>query len=65
LLLILGKTLLDLSLHLAQRAVNHALSPSERPPILPDMITGGTAGSPPTPPRSAQSHPPVRSSSGD
>jgi hypothetical protein len=65
LLLIIGKTLLDLSLHLAQRAVNHALSPSELPPILPDVITDGMVGSPPTPPRSAQSHPPVRSSSGD
>jgi uncharacterized protein DUF6498 len=65
LLLIVGKTLLDLSLHLAQRAANDALSPTEHPPVLPDVITGGAAGSPPTPPTPAQSHPPVHSSSGD
>jgi hypothetical protein len=64
LLLITGKMLLDLSLHLAQRAAD-AVVQKEQPPVLPDMITGGTAGSPPTPPRPAQSHPPVHSSSGD
>jgi hypothetical protein len=64
LLLIAGKTLLDLSLHLAQRATD-AVVQKERPPILPDVITDGAAGSPPTQPITAQSHPPVRSSSGD
>jgi hypothetical protein len=64
LLLIVGKTLLDLSLHLAQRAAD-AVAPKAQPPILPDVITAGTAGSPPMPPRPSQSHPPVRSSSGD
>lgn len=64
LLLVIGKTLLDLSLHLAQRAAD-AFSPSEHSPVLPDVITNGTAGSVPTPPTMAQPHPPVRSSSGD
>lgn len=64
LLLIAGKTLLDLSLHLAQRAAD-AVAPKEQPPVLPDVITDGTAGSLPTLPRSAQSHPPVRSSLDD
>jgi hypothetical protein len=64
LLLIVGKTLLDLSLHLAQRATG-SLAPGEHPPVLPDVITNGTAASLPTPPTTAQSHPPVRSSSGD
>jgi hypothetical protein len=64
LLLIIGKTLLDLSLHLAQRA-KEGLSPNQRPPVLPDVITGGTAGSLPTSATVAQSHPPLHSSSGD
>jgi hypothetical protein len=64
LLLIIGKTLLDLSLHLAQRAKKD-LSPNARPPVLPDVITGGTAGSLPTSATGAQSHPPLHSSSGD
>jgi hypothetical protein len=64
LLLIIGKTLLDLSLHLAQRA-KEGLSPNQRPPVLPDVITGGTAGSLPTSATVAQSRPPLHSSSGD
>jgi hypothetical protein len=63
-LLIIGKTLLDLSLHLRQQMNNDAAEPKP-PPILPDVITGAAAGSLPTPGASAQSHPPVRSSSGD
>jgi hypothetical protein len=64
LLLIIGKTVLDLSLHLAQRAVN-ALSSAEHPVILPDVITSGTAAALSMPTTTVQSHPPVRSSSGD
>jgi hypothetical protein len=64
LLLVLGKTLLDLSLHLAQRAAD-PVKPNEYPPVLPDVITNGTAGSLSTPATTVQSHPPARSSSGD
>jgi hypothetical protein len=63
-LLIAGKTMLDLSLHLRERMKNDPAQPQQRP-VLPDVITGGTAGSLPTPVASAQLHPPVRSSSGD
>ena len=64
LLLVIGKTLLDLSLHLAQRAAN-ASKQNELPPVLPDVITNGTAESLPMPPTAAPPHPPVHSSSGD
>jgi hypothetical protein len=64
LLLIAGKTLLDLSLHLAQRA-KQDLSPNGRPPILPDFIAGRAAESLPTSATTAQAHPPLHSSSGD
>jgi hypothetical protein len=64
LLLIVGKTLLDLTLHLAQRA-GDASKANQRPPLLPDVITNGTAESLPTPPTLARSHPPAHSSSGD
>jgi hypothetical protein len=63
-LLIIGNTLLDLSLHLRQR-INNDVAELKQPPVLPEVITGATAGSLPTPRASAQSHPPVRSSSGD
>lgn len=63
-ILIIGKTVLDLSLHLSERIKNDVVQ-APQPPILPDIITGGTAGSIATPRTSAQSHPPVRSSSGD
>jgi hypothetical protein len=64
LLLIVGKTLLDLSLHLSQRAAD-AVAAKVGPPVLPDVITTGMAAELPTLPAAAQSHPPVRSSSGD
>jgi hypothetical protein len=63
-ILIIGKTMLDLSLHLRERMKN-SLTQTERPPILPDVITNATEGSLATPLASAQSHPPVRSSSDD
>jgi hypothetical protein len=63
-LLIVGKTMLDLSLHLHERMKND-VPQIEQPPVLPDVIIGGTAGPSPTPGTSAQSHPPARSSSGD
>jgi hypothetical protein len=63
-ILIIGKTLLDLSLHLRERMQN-AIAQSPHPPIMPDSITDAAGGSLPTPGTSAQSHPPVRSSSGD
>jgi hypothetical protein len=61
-ILIIGKTILDLSLHLRERLRN---AQSPQPPILPDVITGAAGGSLATPAASAQSRPPVRSSSGD
>jgi hypothetical protein len=63
-ILIVGKTILDLSLHLRERMKN-AITESQRPPVLPDVITDLAGESLPTPRASAQSHPPVRSSSGD
>lgn len=63
-LLVVGKTFLDLSLHLRER-MKHDVAPAGQPPILPDVVTGGTTESLPTPATSAQSHPPLRSSSGD
>jgi Family of unknown function (DUF6498) len=63
-ILIAGKTLLDLSLHLNERIKNDVVQ-APQPPILPDVITGGTAESLPMPATTAQPHPPVHSSSGD
>jgi len=44
-LLIAGKTLLDLSLHLAERDRNARSQAKEQPPILPDVITTAAAES--------------------
>jgi hypothetical protein len=63
-ILIAGKTMLDLSLHLHERIRNDDAD-RQQSPILPDVITGRAAESLPTPPTAAPSHPPVRSSSGD
>jgi Family of unknown function (DUF6498) len=63
-ILIIGKTMLDLSLHLRERMRN-AMTQSPETPTLPDVITSATGESLATPRASAQSHPPVRSSSGD
>ena len=63
-ILIAGKTLLDLSLHLAQRTrttLCHRISP----PILPEVILGEAGQTHATPPAAAPSHRPPRSSSGD
>jgi hypothetical protein len=64
-LLIAGKTLLDLSLHLMEREKNSMLRPVEQQVILPEVIMGEAGRASPTPPATAQSHPPLRSSSGD
>ncbi len=64
LLLIVGKTLLDLTLHLAQRPTN-ALTPGGQPHVLPDVITSETVGSLPRPQAMAPPHPPARSPLGD
>jgi hypothetical protein len=45
LLLIAGKTLLDLSLHLAERDRNAPSQAKEQPPMLPDVITMAAAES--------------------
>lgn len=63
-ILIVGKTLLDLSLHLHERMKHDVAEPGPTP-VLPDIITGGMAELPPTPATTVQSRPPVRSSSGD
>jgi Family of unknown function (DUF6498) len=66
LILIVGKTLLDLTLHLAQRATSDALSsPTNEPAVLPEVILGEAGQTRPTPSAAAQSHPPLRASSGD
>lgn len=63
-ILIVGKTALDLSLHLRERMKNSLTHPQQSP-VLPDVITGGTAGPLPMQESSAQLHQPARSSSGD
>ena len=63
-ILIAGKTLLDLSLHLAQRAADNAV-PQDHPAILPEVILGEAGQTHATPPAAAPSHRPRRSSSGD
>lgn len=63
-ILIVGKTALDLSLHLRER-VRNAPTESPAPPIMPDVITDAAGASLPTPPMLGQSRPPVHSSSGD
>lgn len=60
--LIIGKTMLDLSLHLRERLRN--TKHREPAPILPEVIMGEAAGARPTPEESELSHPPLRSSSG-
>jgi len=61
--LIIGKTMLDLSLHLRERLRN-AKAPDPGP-ILPEVIMGEPAEANPKPAVSEQSHPPARSSSDD
>jgi hypothetical protein len=62
-ILIAGKTMLDLSLHLLERERN-APAP-EPPPILPEVIMEDQSPAPATPAASAQSRPPARSSLDD
>jgi hypothetical protein len=64
-LLIAGKTLLDLSLHLVEREKNSMLRPVHQEAILPEVIMGEAGQMHPTPPAAAQLRPPLRSSSGD
>jgi hypothetical protein len=64
LLLIVGKTLLDLSLHLLEREKSAMTKPREAPTtIMPEVISGEANPTFATPQESAQSHPPARSSS--
>jgi hypothetical protein len=60
-ILIVGKTILDLSLHLRERERN--AQPEVQ--ILPEVILGEAGQTTATPVASGQSHPPARSSSGD
>lgn len=57
-ILIIGKTMLDLSLHLAQHAKIEMLPPKEEPPksrpIMPEVLTDGMEELPATPARSEQ-----------
>jgi hypothetical protein len=65
-ILIAGKTLLDLALHLHERAKNAPVVSSTAPaPIMPDVIPGVSDRSTSTPMEAAQSRPPARSSSDD
>jgi hypothetical protein len=62
-ILIMGKTMLDLSLHLRERERN---AQDRNPPtILPEVIMGEAGQAHPTPAASGQSRPPARSSLGD
>jgi hypothetical protein len=63
-ILVVGKTVLDLSLHLRERERNAQTRKSEQPPILPEVIMGETGQAPATPAALGQSRPPGRSSSG-
>jgi hypothetical protein len=63
--LIVGKTILDLSLHLREHLRIEQSSEREPSPILPEVIMGETNPTAPTPAASQQSHPPAHSSSGD
>lgn len=65
LILIVGKTMLDLSLHLRERVRNARTQPGEQPPILPDVILGEAGQTSATPAGSGQSRPPAHSSLGD
>lgn len=62
-ILIIGKTMLDLSLHLRERLRN--AKHRQPAPILPEVIMGEAVGAYPKPAASEQSHPPARSSSDD
>jgi hypothetical protein len=65
-ILIAGKTLLDLSLHLNEREKNARAELNESPePIMPDVISGEANPVTATQAASAPSHPPARLSSGD
>jgi hypothetical protein len=64
-LLIAGKTFLDLSQHLRERDRNAGRPTSDDAPMLPEVIMGGGGQTRPTPPAAVQSHPPARSSSDD
>jgi hypothetical protein len=63
-ILIIGKTILDLSLHLRERERNEQRRPSDEP-ILPEVIMGEATQISSTPPEAGQSHPRARSLSGD
>lgn len=62
---IVGKTLLDLSLHLARRAMNTTSTSLESPRGLPEAIMVEAGQTRATPAGAVQSHPPLRLSSGD
>ncbi len=65
-LLIIGKTIMDLSLHLHERGTTTTpVAAASNAPILPDVIPGEALPATATPGRAVQSHPPLRSSSDD
>jgi hypothetical protein len=64
-ILIAAKTVVDVGLHLRERLRNALVQSPQQPPILPDTITGGTAGPLPMPATTVQPRPPLHSSSGD
>jgi hypothetical protein len=64
-ILIVGKTILDLSLHLREHLRIDQLPERDRPPILPEVIMGEANQTAPTPAASGQSRPPAHSSSDD
>jgi hypothetical protein len=64
-LLIVGKTLLDLSLHLIERDKNSLLRATNQETILPEVIMDEASQTRPTQPAAVQQHPPLHSSSDD
>jgi hypothetical protein len=65
LLLIAGKTLLDLGLHLTERERNSRVQTRKQPRILPDVITAAAEESPATQEALERQYQPARPSSGD
>src|SRR4029079_4830903 len=63
LLLVAGKTLLDLSLHLHERQRNAHTDNSWQQQILPKVLTGEATQTPPKPAAAAPGYPPLPASS--
>jgi hypothetical protein len=63
LLLIIGKTFVDLGLHVAERLRHGHVDANLQQQILPEVLMGQPCQASATQPAAAQLHPPLRSSS--